>query len=181
MILRDYSCMAHGIFESAKPECPQGCKGGMVSIVHLKAPGFVSVRTKGIDKTTRNLASQFGLTDMDNRGGQPVKRPDPMAEERNQKYQEWLKEKFGSTWQAVAPGGVQHADGTITGGSGGGGATQTIVGMGATGGSAVKRDEIGHTSVPFDSFEVPLATVSSAKKHEMLAEHVVVAEHKADV
>jgi hypothetical protein len=146
MILRDYSCMAHGIFESAKPECPQGCKGGMVSIVHLKAPGFVSVRTKGIDKTTRNLASQFGLTDI-----------------------------------AVAPGGVQHADGTITGGSGGGGATQTIVGMGATGGSAVKRDEIGHTSVPFDSFEVPLATVSSAKKHEMLAEHVVVAEHKADV
>ena len=159
MILHDYSCMAHGHFESSKPDCPHGCKGGMVSIVHLKAPGFVSARTKGIDKTTRNLASQFGLTEMDNRGGQPVKRPDPMAAKRAEEYQAFIQEKFGSPWQSVANSNpLQH-----------------IQGIGAQGGSAVTRDETGKVSVPFNDGEyvVPLS--------RDIKPDAVAGEHKANV
>lgn len=159
MILRDYSCMAHGHFESTKAECPHGCKGGMVSIVHTKAPGTVSARTRGIDKTTRNLASQFGLTDMDNRGGQPVKRPDPMAAKRAEEYQKFIQEKFGSPWQSVANGNpIQH-----------------IEGIGAQGGSAVIRDEIGGVSVPFNGgeYSVPLS--------KQIKPDAIAGEHKADV
>ena len=171
-ILHDYNCLAHGIFEGSAPICPHGCGESMVSIVHLKAPAIGTARTKGIDSTLRNLANQFGLTDMDNRGGQPVKRPDAMAAKRAEEYQAWVKNKFGDLWQSVAPGGVMHADGSIKGGEGGGGAAQTIAGMGAQPGSAIVRDEIGHVSViGADNSTIPLGNLTPK----------VVAEHKAEI
>lgn len=160
MIIHDYNCLAHGVFEGTEAVCPYGCKGaGFVTKVHLKAPAIGTQRTKNLDAITRNLANQFGLTDMDNRGGQPVKRPDPMAAKRAEEYQSYIQQKFGSPWQAVKGGNpIQH-----------------IQGLGAQGGSALVRDETGNVSVPFNGGEsvVPLS--------RDIKPDVIAAEHKAEV
>ncbi len=69
-VLNDWKCIAHGVFESYVGKCPHGCGAGMVHIVHLKAPGaHTSGKTKFIDKKMRELAQDFGVTDMNNRNG----------------------------------------------------------------------------------------------------------------
>jgi hypothetical protein len=172
MILRDYNCLAHGIFEGSEAICPHGCKGsGFVSIVHLKAPAIGSQRTKNLDAITRNLANQFGLTDMDNRGGQAVKRPDPMAAKRAEEYNEFIQQKFGSPWQAVAPGGVMQPDKTIKGGSEGSGAIQSIAGFGAQSGSAMAWDKTGNVTVPFNDGETAVPLSREIKPDAIAAEH----------
>jgi hypothetical protein len=67
MILHDYACLAHGYFESDKPECPHGCN--TVIKVHLKAPGLLSNKTKFADKQLAGLAKDFNLPDLSNRNG----------------------------------------------------------------------------------------------------------------
>jgi len=58
--------------------CPHGCGASIVTKVFLQAPGLVSARTKNIDTTFRNLAGDFGLTNMNNQNGtSAVVRPDP--------------------------------------------------------------------------------------------------------
>jgi hypothetical protein len=148
---------------------------GFVHIIHLKAPAIGTQRTKNLDAITRNLASQFGLTDMDNRGGQPVKRPDPMAAKRAEEYQAFIKQKFGDPWQSVAPGGVMQADKTVKGGSAGSGAIEHINTLGAQGGSAVTRDETGNVSVPFNNGEYALPLSREIKPD------AIAGEHKADI
>jgi hypothetical protein len=77
-VLNDYMCLAHGIFESRTGRCLHGCGKAMVQIVHLKAPGHVTGRTKGIDSTLRGLAADHGLTNMNNQNGtSSVYRHDP--------------------------------------------------------------------------------------------------------
>lgn len=69
-VVNDYNCLAHGIFESRTGKCPHGCAKAMVQIVHLKAPGYVTGRTQGIDRTLAGLAKDHGLTNMNNHGGE---------------------------------------------------------------------------------------------------------------
>lgn len=160
-IIKEWSCAAHGFFESEEAVCPRGCKGGMfIQRVILTAPGLNTARTKNIDKTLVGLANQFGLTDMNNQNGTgAVKRGDPGANKRMEEYNAMIKARFGSPWQSVTPGGMQMPDGTIKGGSAGAGAVQHIQTMGASGGSAITRDEIGQVSVPFvdSGVSVPLS------------------------
>jgi hypothetical protein len=69
-VLRDFSCKAHGTFESkdAKPKCPHGCNS--IEPIFLKAPAVrTNGKTKRMDKTFDSLAKQFGLTDMSTRNG----------------------------------------------------------------------------------------------------------------
>ena len=68
-VLNDYNCLAHGVFQSFTGHCPHGCSREMSSVIHLQAPGIVSGRTKGIDKTLQGLARDHGLTDMNNHNG----------------------------------------------------------------------------------------------------------------
>ncbi len=68
-VLNDYNCIAHGTFESFTGQCPYGCSRELVEVVHLKAPGHLTGRTKGIDKTLQGLAKDHGLSDMNNHGG----------------------------------------------------------------------------------------------------------------
>jgi hypothetical protein len=62
-ILKDHKCPTHGYFESYVPECPLGCTEG-VKVVFLKAPGYKSDKTKHADKTVKQLASDFGMTNI---------------------------------------------------------------------------------------------------------------------
>jgi len=150
-VLKDYSCNAHGFFESWEPVCPKGCKGeGMIQVVHLQAASFNSASTKNLDNTIKGLAKQFNLTDMNNKDGQPVKRVDPKAADRAKAYEDYIKQKFGSTgWTQMQKGGLQDftQGGKVIGGSAGSGAVQTIQGFGATPGSALSKDQNGNISV----------------------------------
>jgi len=63
-ILRDYCCENHGMFESWEPECPMKFCKGEISIVHLKPVSMKSDKTKSTDKRVKNLALDFGMTDI---------------------------------------------------------------------------------------------------------------------
>lgn len=62
-VTHDYKCPEHGFFEAKAAVCPQGCKKG-VKIVYLKAPGIVSPKTRKTDKTVKNLAKDFDMTNI---------------------------------------------------------------------------------------------------------------------
>ena len=63
-ILRDYKCENHGFFENWQPICPaDGCEAE-IKQVYLRAPGIVSSRTRGADKTLKGLAKDFNMTDI---------------------------------------------------------------------------------------------------------------------
>lgn len=63
-ILRDYKCQEHGFFEGFEPICPEGCTDELVLQVFLKSPGFVSDKSKAADSHLRNLANEFGMSDI---------------------------------------------------------------------------------------------------------------------
>lgn len=63
-ILRDYKCEEHGFFEGFYPVCPHGqCVDG-ISKVYLKPVGLKSDRTKSTDRTVKQLAQDFKMTDI---------------------------------------------------------------------------------------------------------------------
>jgi hypothetical protein len=96
-VLRDYQCLAHGNFEGFEAKCPYGCSDSFIKMIFLKPPGYHSDRTKGIDSTLKGLASDFGLTDMNNQNGTSANvRPDWKAV----KEREQLLGKLGDTSQA---------------------------------------------------------------------------------
>lgn len=149
-VLHDYECLAHGRFESFKQECPYGCQSSFVKVIHLKAPGFITDRTKGIDKTLVQLAGDFGMTDMNNQNGTgAARRVDP----QKVKEHEQLMGKLGDTsdkWGAVNPGGTyQVGKGAVpVEGRSGGGAVSTITGTGVLPGDASTLQNVSPLLVP---------------------------------
>jgi hypothetical protein len=61
-VVHDYKCPAHGYFESREAVCPHGCTE--VQQVFLQPPGMMSDRTKGSDKTVKQLAMDFNMSDV---------------------------------------------------------------------------------------------------------------------
>lgn len=63
-VLKDYYCDAHGIFEAWEAKCPmKNCKGEL-SVVFLKPVGLKSDKTKKTDKTVKQLAIDYDMTDI---------------------------------------------------------------------------------------------------------------------
>jgi len=63
-VIHDYKCDKHGYFESRKPECPmKGCNSD-VHLVILQAPSLMSAKTKFTDKSTKQLAMEFDMSDI---------------------------------------------------------------------------------------------------------------------
>lgn len=63
-VIKDYKCDQHGYFESRKPQCPmKGCTNEVYT-VHLQAPGLVSDKTKFTDKSSKQLAMEFGMSNI---------------------------------------------------------------------------------------------------------------------
>lgn len=74
-VIREFRCCDCGtLFESmsADPECPK-CAAEEPERVFLTPPGIKSPQTAFKDETVRQLADDFGLSDMSNRDGQAVK------------------------------------------------------------------------------------------------------------
>jgi hypothetical protein len=61
-VTNDYKCPAHGYFESREAVCPHGCTD--VQVVFLQPVATVSDRTKGSDKTLKQLALDFNMSDI---------------------------------------------------------------------------------------------------------------------
>ena len=65
-ILRSYKCPRHGFFEAWEPLCEHGCED--VAVVFLRAPSMrdsvKSGRTKRNDNNLKQLAADFGMTDI---------------------------------------------------------------------------------------------------------------------
>lgn len=62
MILHDWSCPRHGIFEASHAICPGlDCDSTGVVKVHLKAPGHLSATTRRFDAGLRTNADAYRL------------------------------------------------------------------------------------------------------------------------
>ena len=61
-VRNDYKCPAHGYFEAKEPVCPHGCAD--VQVVFLQPVSVTSDRTKGSDKTLKQLALDFKMSDV---------------------------------------------------------------------------------------------------------------------
>jgi hypothetical protein len=94
-IIKEWICMAHGPFESAKSMCPKGCT--TVERRFFTAPAIkTNDRTKNIDKTLQQLADDYKMTDIGNQyATAAVKRPDPKAVNQMEAMNEAIKQKFG--------------------------------------------------------------------------------------
>ena len=63
-VVNDYKCPKHGYFESRKAQCPmKGCNEE-VFIVFLQAPAMLSEKTRFTDKSTKQLAIEFDMSDI---------------------------------------------------------------------------------------------------------------------
>ena len=63
-VLHDYFCARHGIFEATEAKCPRKrCKAETIK-VFLKSASLKSERTKKTDRTARQLAADFKMTDL---------------------------------------------------------------------------------------------------------------------
>ena len=63
-VVNDFHCAKHGYFESRTPKCPmKGCNEE-VMVVFLQAPNLVSAKTRFTDKSTKQLAIEFGMSDI---------------------------------------------------------------------------------------------------------------------
>jgi hypothetical protein len=63
-VLHDYYCETHGIFEAWEAKCPMKHCSATISKVFLKPVGMKSDKTKATDKNMKNLALDFGMTDI---------------------------------------------------------------------------------------------------------------------
>ena len=62
-VMNDYKCDLHGFFEAWEPVCPEGCVEN-VKVVFLQPVGMVSDTTKHNDKTLKQLALDFNMTNI---------------------------------------------------------------------------------------------------------------------
>lgn len=63
-VLNDYKCDTHGYFEGFEAQCPMKQCSSEVSLVFLKPVGLKSDTTKHNDKTIKQLAMDFKMTDV---------------------------------------------------------------------------------------------------------------------
>jgi len=63
-VVNDYKCPKHGYFESRKPQCPMKDCHEEVMVVFLQAPNLISNKTKFTDKSTKQLAMEFDMSDI---------------------------------------------------------------------------------------------------------------------
>ena len=63
MVVKEWKCDEHGYFEGKEGICPNGCTEG-INQVFLTPVAYKSDRSKGIDKTSRQLAMDFNMSDI---------------------------------------------------------------------------------------------------------------------
>lgn len=107
MPIYEYNCLAHGKFDrimkvdDPTPDCPHGCSSGMVKKV-VTVPAFHDGRTANIDRNLRNIADDFGVTDLNNQNGtSSCVRPDWKMKQAELEMQKMMAS--GQTYSAEIP------------------------------------------------------------------------------
>ena len=59
-IVKEFTCLAHGAFDSSEAVCPHGCGEGMVQRAFRTAPAIQSRSFRGINNTFETLARENG-------------------------------------------------------------------------------------------------------------------------
>lgn len=127
-VLKEYRCGGHGDFEGYEPRCPKGCTS--VQQVFLTPVGTRSDKTKQADRNLKQIALDFGLSNMASaRTGEAAR-----IKTKQQKEAEALSEKLRHRFAPMgAKGGTFMADSKqVVGGSAGGGALAAMAAQGAT-------------------------------------------------
>ena len=142
MILKEWTCLAHGNFDSFWPKCPAGCEGKIVRRAFRTPPGVTSPQTKGVDGTLRQLAAEYGLSDMNNHGGETgVRQPSQSTVDFN--------EMFAPRNVGVGQGGTLQVGKGIVNADRGSGAAGTAAGYIRDNAAApIVRSEAGQVMVP---------------------------------
>lgn len=112
-VVKEYRCMAHGVFESSakKPLCPEGCD--TVERVFITPPALRSARTGNIDSTLETLAASHGMTDISNAGGVAAKRMSGAKEAQYKAMQQFIRQRYGIEgpgWGGVPNGKTYNVD-----------------------------------------------------------------------
>lgn len=81
-VIKEYCCAAHGDFEATEPRCPEGCGEGMVERVFRTAPAIQTAGYRSMNATFEILAAEQGVTNLDNRSGEGMRRADADAHRR---------------------------------------------------------------------------------------------------
>lgn len=68
--MKEWVCAAHGEFEATEQKCPFGCSKSFVRREIRTAPSIRHRGTSNRDALTQQLASDYGLTNLANEGGQ---------------------------------------------------------------------------------------------------------------
>lgn len=64
MVLHDWQCPRHGVFESTHGICPHmGCTSDGVTMVFLKAPSIGSQATRRRDERVKEMSDRMGVSD----------------------------------------------------------------------------------------------------------------------
>ena len=108
--LNDYICAVHGKFDSFTGKCPHGCGKELVQKI-LSAPALLSGRTRSIDKTVRDLASDAGVTNLNNRGGQAAFQYDTNMDKAADDMRRQMMS--GQTYAGALNGGENAIAGTL--------------------------------------------------------------------
>ena len=141
--VKEFMCMAHGRFDSRVAVCPHGCS--TVERIFVTPVGIRSARTANIDSTFQQIAGNYNLSDMNNRGGKAARVLDGKTQKAMidaQDYNTMLQKRFGAkslvgtrdgvgAWGGVNPGGVYRVGGTIVEQQRGGGAPTSTAAIGA--------------------------------------------------
>lgn len=125
-VLKEWKCKAHGFFESFEKRCPKGCT--TVEQAFLTPVGTRSDRTKSADANLRQIALDFGLSNMASaREGEPTR-----IKTKQQRDAEALEVKLRHRFAPMAKGGTFNAETKkITGGNVTGGALAAMAAQGA--------------------------------------------------
>lgn len=105
MMLNDYKCAKHGVFEASHPICgAMGCDSSAVEKVFMKAPGFKSDLTKRTDDGFRKSAAAYGQSDW------KTSRPGEVAKANNRAHElKWGDEAatfLGKSSDNIAQGAI---------------------------------------------------------------------------
>ena len=128
-VIKEWRCLAHGHFEAVEPAvCP---KGGCTTVerIFLTAPSIKNDNTKRADANLRQIALDFGLSDMRSAREGETTRIKTKQQREAEALQEKLRHRF-----AVMPGkgGTYNVETKqVVGGSSAGGALAALATHGA--------------------------------------------------
>lgn len=81
-IKKEWSCIVHGDFDSTEQRCPSGCGASMVVRAFRTPPMVGTGALKRVNATLEGLASDHGLTNMSNAGGEGMRKADYFTHKR---------------------------------------------------------------------------------------------------